>query len=267
MMVMMAFFWRLAVLSLKQEMTYRTAMVAGLATNLFFGLMRAMVLIALYNGRTEVNGLTLEAAITFVGLSQALIIFLRVFGSYDLLQTVYSGAIGADLLKPISLFHYWLAKDFGRAVFNLFTRGILFLLLFSLFYRILMPHPFVNGAFFLLALWISWLTTFAWRFMVNLSALWTPDARGVARMAFGLSQFLSGFILPLRLMPDWFYRFCYLTPFPSMLNTPVEIYLGTLSGREAVLAIAAQFAWFVSLSAISLLIMRAGLRRLVIQGG
>jgi ABC-2 type transport system permease protein len=266
-MVNMAFFWRLAVLSLKQEMTYRTAMVAGLATNLFFGFLRAMVLIALYDGRTEVNGLSLEAAITFVGLSQALIIFLRVFGSFDLLQTVYSGDIGSDLLKPISLFKFWLAKDVGRAIFNLVTRGVLFLLLFALFYRILLPSAFANWLFFFLALCVSWLTTFAWRFMVNLSAFWTTDARGVARMAFAFSQFLSGFILPLRLMPDWFYRFCYLTPFPSMLNTPVEIFLGTLTGQEIIFAIASQLGWFVALSAISLLIMRAGLRRLVIQGG
>jgi ABC-2 type transport system permease protein len=263
----MAFFWRLAVLSLKQEMTYRTAMVAGLATNLFFGLLRAMVLIALYNGRAEVNGLSIEAAITFVGLSQGLIIFLRVFGSFDLLQTVYTGGIGSDLLKPVSLFRFWLAKDLGRALFNLFTRGILFLIIFSIFYRIMLPLSLEQGLFFILALWISWLTTFAWRFMVNLSALWTPDARGVARMAFSLSQFLSGFILPLRLMPDWFYRFAYLTPFPAMLNTPVEIYLGTIAGREMILAIAAQLAWFGLLSALSMLVMRAGLRRLVIQGG
>jgi ABC-2 type transport system permease protein len=263
----MALFWRLALLSLKQEMTYRSAMVAGLATNLFFGLVRAMVLIALYDGRAEVNGLTLEAAITFVGLTQGLIIFLRVFGSIDLLNTVYNGAIGSDMLKPISLFRLWLAKDFGRALFNFFTRGILFLAIFALFYRILLPEDPLQWFFFIAAIWISWLTTFSWRFIANLTALWTPDARGVARMAFSLSQFLSGFILPLRLMPDWFYRFCYLTPFPSMLNTPIEIYLGTLTGREMIFAILSQLAWFVALSAFSILMMRAGLRRLVVQGG
>jgi ABC-2 type transport system permease protein len=263
----MAFFWRLAVLSLKQEMTYRTAMVVGMAINLFFGLLRTMVLVALYNGRAEVNGLSLQAAITFVGLSQGLIIFLRVFGSFDLIQTVYSGAIGSDLLKPTSLFKFWLAKDLGRALFNLFTRGILFMLLFSFFYRLILPHRLDQWFFFLLSLWVSWLATFAWRFLVNLSALWTPDARGVARMAFSLSQFFSGFIFPLRLMPDWFYRFCYLTPFPSMLNTPIEIYLGTLSGLDMALALLSQAAWFFILTVIGIVVMRAGLRRLVVQGG
>jgi ABC-2 type transport system permease protein len=263
----MAFFWRLAVLSLKQEMTYRTAMVAGMATNLFFGLLRAMVLVALYNGRAEVNGLSLEAAITFVGLSQGLIIFLRVFGSYDLLQTVYSGDIGSDLLKPTSLFKFWLAKDVGRALYNLITRGILFMFLFSILYRLILPNRLDQWFFFLLSICISWLATFSWRFLVNLSALWTPDARGVARMAFGLSQLLSGFILPLRLMPDWFYRFCYLTPFPSMLNTPIEIYLGTLSGLDMALALLSQVSWFFILTAFCVVIMRAGLRRLVVQGG
>ena len=41
---------------------------------------------------------------------------------------------------------------------------------------------------------------------------------------------MSGFFMPLRFMPDWFVRLCDLTPFPSMVNTIVEMYLGLLKG-------------------------------------
>ncbi len=61
---------RLCSLSIRQQLTYRAAMLAGLATNLFFGLVRAAVLMALYGSHKEVNGLSIEGAITYTAISQ-----------------------------------------------------------------------------------------------------------------------------------------------------------------------------------------------------
>ena len=111
------------------------------------------------------------------------------------------------------------------------------------------------------------LVSFGWRFIVNLSAFWTPDARGVGRFAFGIAWVLSGFFMPLRFYPDWFIRFCQLTPFPAMVNTTVEVYLGLLSGTDLLLALAVQVGWVLLLALIAQLILKMGMRHLVIQGG
>jgi ABC-2 type transport system permease protein len=102
---------------------------------------------------------------------------------------------------------------------------------------------------------------------VNLAAFWSTEARGIARFAFGLALFLSGFVMPLRFFPDWFVTLCNLTPFPAMVNTVVEVYLGVLSGAALVQALAIQAVWFCVLAGLAHLLMRAGVRRLVIQGG
>lgn len=141
----MALFWKIVQTSVKQQLTYRMALWAGLATNLFFGLLRAMLLIALYNGQPSVNGLTLEGSLTYVALSQSLITFLTIFGSWDLMNSVYSGAIGSDLLRPVHLFFFWMARDFGRSLVNLVGRGILFMLLFALFYPSSSPPTWPAG--------------------------------------------------------------------------------------------------------------------------
>jgi ABC-2 type transport system permease protein len=73
--------------------------------------------------------------------------------------------------------------------------------------------------------------------------------------------------MPLRFLPDWFVQLCYLTPFPHMINTSVEIYLGLLSAEEMTLALSAQVVWIVILVIASQIVLRAGVRRLVIQGG
>ena len=263
----MTLFFHLFRLSFQRQLTYRTANLAGLATNLFFGLLRASVLVALYGTQTVVNGITLQGAITYTGLSQATIAFLSLFGDYDLMNTVYRGDIAADLLKPVDYFIYRLAQDMGRALANLLLRGITLMAMFAMFYRITLPSHLDQWLALILALLLALLTSFAWRFLVNLASFWTPNALGIGRFAFGLGLFFSGFIMPLRFFPDWFIHLSAFTPFPSMINTVVEVYLGTLSGFALAQALLIQLSWFLALFAIGQLVLRAGVRVLVIQGG
>lgn len=242
-------------------------MLAGLATNLFFGLMRAFVLIALYHERESVNGLSLQGAVTYVAFSQAMIAFLWIFGSWDLMNSVITGAVGTDLLKPLPLFWLWMARDAGRSLVNLVTRGLLLLILYSFFFAIYLPSRPVQWLGLLLAMVLGWLVSFAWRFLVNLAAFWSPDARGFGRVAFTVSQLFSGFLMPLRLYPDWFANFCLLTPFPALFNTSAEIYLGVLQGNAMWTALLGQVAWFAVLAVLAHLALNAGIRRLVVQGG
>ena len=73
--------------------------------------------------------------------------------------------------------------------------------------------------------------------------------------------------MPLRLFPEWVSRIAYLTPFPYMLNTVVEIYLGVLSEAAMARALAMQLLWIVGLLLLAQLIFRSAVRRLVILGG
>ena len=97
-------------------MVHRAATVAGLLTNVFFGFLRASVLIALYGPREEVADISIQGAITYTGLTQAIIAYLSIFGWFEIMNSVYSGEVGSDLLKPLGYFSFWLAQDIGRAV-------------------------------------------------------------------------------------------------------------------------------------------------------
>ncbi|MFN2302594.1 MAG: ABC-2 family transporter protein, partial [Anaerolineales bacterium] len=167
--------------SFRRQLTYRAANLSGLATNLMFGFFRAAVLIALYNERSVVNGLTIQGAITYAGLTQALIGYLSFFHWYELMRTVYDGQVGMDLLKPQNYFLYWLGIDTGRALGSFLIRSLPLFIIFSFFYRIVLPQSFVQWSTFLLSLAFAHLISFAWRFMVNLAAFWTPNAIGVGR--------------------------------------------------------------------------------------
>jgi ABC-2 type transport system permease protein len=183
------------------------------------------------------------------------------------MRSVYSGDVAADLLKPLSYYHYWLARDLGRAFASFLVRGVTIMLAYALVFDIVVPQSAGHWALVALALFMSLLVSFAWRFLVNLSAFWVPSAIGIGRFAFTFAWFLSGFLMPLRFFPPWFIRLTQFTPFPSMVNTVMEVYLGTLPGPAIARALLAQVFWTVVLFIAGQLVLRAGVRHLVIQGG
>lgn len=253
--------------SFRRQLTYRAANLSGLFTNLMFGFFRAAVLIALYDEQTIVNGLSIRGAITYAGLTQAVIGLLSFFHWYELMHTVYDGKVGSDLLKPVNYFLYWLGNDLGRAFGSLIIRGIPLFLVFSLFYDIVLPTSLLKWSVFILSLFFALLISFSWRFMVNLASFWTPNALGIGRFAFGLSWIFSGFYFPLALFPEWLANFSRLTPFGASVYIPIQVFIGNIQGTALVEGLLIQIFWILILTALDQVILAQGLRKLVIQGG
>lgn len=260
-------FLELARRTFQLHLTYRAAAVAGLITNLFFGLVRAAILLGLYGQRQEVAGMTVQEVVTYTGLTQAVIAYLSLFGWYELMETVYTGEVAADLLKPMNYFTFWLGRDLGRAAAALLLRGVTVMLCYGLVYEIVVPSTAGRWLALGATVVLSWLVSFSWHFLINLAAFWVPNARGIGRFGFIVAWFFSGFLMPLRFFPEWVVRLAYLTPFPHMVNTVVDVYLGDLAGRALLQALFFQVLWAVALIVLGRIALRAAVRRLVILGG
>jgi ABC-2 type transport system permease protein len=260
-------FLALAARSFRRALTYRAAALAGLLTNVFFGLVRAAILISLYQGREAIAGFTAQGAITYTALTQAILAFLSMFGWWDLMNSVYRGDVASDFLKPIDYQSFWMAQDLGRALANLALRGLSIMLFFALLFDLAHPTSAIQWLALLAAILLGWLVSFAFRFLVNLAAFWTPDARGVGRLWFNAALFFSGFLMPLRFLPAWVQTVASLTPFPHMVNTVVEVYVGALRGAALARALLVQLLWAALLLSLGRIVLSRGLRRLVILGG
>ncbi len=247
-------------------MTYRAATIAGLTTNVFFGLLRASVLLALLNGQSS-NGWNSSDAVTYVVLTQAIMMFVSIFGWTDLMNAVYRGEIATDLLRPMSLFGFWFAQDVGRAMAALLLRGVTILVISSLIFQIKIPSSFTQILALLLSMMLALTISFAIRFIYNLAAFWSPDARGFARFASVIGTFASGFLMPLRFFPDWVQQVLNFTPFPHVMNTIIEIYVGSFSGSGLLEALLVQTLWAVLLVILANAILARASKRLVILGG
>jgi len=156
-----------------------------LVTNLFFGLLRISILLALFDGRPQVAGLTGGDAVTYVALTQTFIASFSLFGWSEFMRTIHRGEVATDLLRPLDLLASWAAQDAGRAAGQFVLRGLPMLVLFALLWGARMPALPPET---LLSVVPAWACGFAYRFLVNCAAFWSPDAVGIGRFAWRVSD-------------------------------------------------------------------------------
>ena len=263
----MRLYVELAKKSFQRQVAYRAATLAGFVTNLFFGNLRAAVMIAVYGASTRLGGYSLGDAITYTGITQAMIGLVALWGWYDLVRSIKTGEVASDLSRPFDYYGFWLAQDAGRGLYQLLARGVTMMIAYALVFGISLPATIGQWLLVLVSLAGAWLLSFAWRFLISASGFWATDAVGFIRMASFTVLFPSGFLAPVSFMPDWLQTLCRLTPFPGMIDTPVQVYLGMARDLDAVGLILAQAAWAAALVGAGRLALEAGRRKVTIQGG
>lgn len=262
-------YWELAKAGFRRASRYRTAIVASVFTNTIFGLVRASFLLtAISLAGRPVGGYDAAQAATYVWLGQALLGPLDVWGAQvDVGDRVKSGDIAVDFSRPVSIVGSALAQNYGRAAFELLPRGLPPLLIGALITGLHVPHavlPYLLGA---LSMVLAAAMCHCYYFAVALSALWTTENRGFLVIAMVVQQVLSGFVVPVSWFPGWLQAIAEASPFPGMLQTPVDLFTERLSGASALHAVAGQVASTALLVGVTLLLLSMGRRKVVIQGG
>src|SRR5258706_4003699 len=226
----MRLYFEIARRSFRRAIAYRSAYVAGLLTNAFFGALRCFVYIALYGAGGSVAGFTLGDAISYTWITQSLIsIGAGWIDTRDLMMTLRTGDVVADVMRPWNFFGYWLSRSLGERVFNLLARGSLTYLLGVLYFRAHVPTA-SEGLGFAASISLALLVSFGLNFLVNLSAFWLMDDSGVSMIVNVLLQFFSGFLLPLAFFPAPLAALARLLPFQAITGLPAQVFLGQIGG-------------------------------------
>ena len=246
---------------------YPAATIAGVFTNTMFGFMIAYILLALYRDRDEIAGYDASDAVTYAWITQALIGTLAIFGRNELGLRIRSGDIASDLARPIALVATGLAFDLGRALHGAIYRGVPPFVVGALVFDLTAPPSALSALAFVASVALATGIAFAWYFLYNLPAFWLLHFRGPALIAIFTSLALSGMVIPVRFFPDWLAAIAHATPFPSLVQTPIDVFVGETTGTELVSALGVQALWLGVLLVACQFALAAGTRRLVVQGG
>jgi ABC-2 type transport system permease protein len=244
--------------------SYRQATLAGLTTNIVFGLLRAAVLTAVLAQRGTVAGYDIAAAVTYVWLGQGLLAVVLLWGDQELSQRVRTGDVVVDLGRPWNLQAAMLATDLGRAGHAVLTRLLPPVAFGALIFPFRWPERPETWLLFSVSVPLAVVASFGIRFLLNACAFWLLDVRGVLGMWAVVGGVLSGLVIPIAWFPAWAQAVLAWTPFPAIFQTPIDVF--TERG-SAVTLLAHQLTWAALLLLLGRVVLARGARRLVVQGG
>jgi ABC-2 type transport system permease protein len=263
-------FWALTVAGLRRHGTYRQASAAGAFTNTVFGFLRCYVLLATAAGTAAgtAGGYDREQLATFVWVGQGMLAVVLLWGWTDLSDRIRTGEIAADLLRPVHPVAAFLAADLGRAGHAVLTRFVPPTLVGVALFDLYAPRRAQTVPLFVASTALAVVACYGCRYVVNAVAYWLGDARGPLILWTLGSGFLVGLYFPLRFLPDWACVALWLgTPFPSLLQTPLDVLVERDPPALQAGLVAVQAFWAAVMLAVAVAVQHRAERRLAVQGG
>ena len=253
---------------------YRAAALAGLGTQVFFGLVLIMVYEAFYRSARVVPPIAFGQIVSYVWLGQALFAMLPWNTDREWRSMVRSGAIVYELCRPVDLYGFAFARELARRTAPTLLRAVPMVVFATLVlpaiglpeWRLGAPEP---------AAAIGFVASFACTLvlactigvLVNITVIWTLEGAGITTLLTASVTLFSGMLIPLPLFPDWAQRALAWSPFAGLVDLPFRIYSGHIAGGDVALALARQVGWTLALVAFGRWLLGRGLRRVVVQGG
>jgi len=181
--------------------------------------------------------------------------------AWQMSEEIRMGTMSMRLLRPIHPMIAFGAAHLAAVPFrSVMALPIAIVLLVSSGADALTTDP-AQLALVLPSVVLAWLITFAISYTLGCFAFWLTQSGAIVNLYFGAFSVLSGYLIPLDLMPGWIARAASYTPFPSMLSTPVRLITRDLSGEQIATLMGTQLAWAAGTVALALTVWRIGVRR------
>lgn len=250
---------------------YRTAALAGMATQFAWGGMIVLFYRALYESNPAALPMELPALCSYTWLQQA---FLALFNVWvvekDLLNMVYDGSVGYELCRPMDIYANWFCRSLSTRVSRTVLRCVpvlIFAFLLPYPYGLTLPENPATLFAFLISAVLGALVVVAFIMLIYISAFYTLNAKGFRGLLVGVADFLTGQLIPIPFFPESVRKVVELLPFASMQNAPLRIYIGDITGAAVRHTILLQLFWLLAMGIGGKLLIDRALKNVVVQGG
>lgn len=264
-------YYSLFKMRLLKGLQYRSAALAGVSTQFFWGFMYVMIYEAFYSSTTAAQPITLRELIQVLWLQQSFLVFIMLWiRDNELINLITNGNIAYELCRPTDLYNFWYAKLIAQRLSGALLRCFPILIVAVLLpypYKFSLPPSLTTFLLFIVTLMLGLILIVAISMLIYISVFYTMSGMG-SLLIFGVfGEFFSGLIIPVPLMPETLRKVVYVLPFRYVSDLPFRIYAGNIGSREALLSILVQIFWILAIFTIGKLWMRKALNRIVVQGG
>lgn len=254
------------------NLQYKVAAWAGMATQFVWGGMYVLLYIAIYKYSPAEKPIELDQLTTYVWLQQAFLALVMLwYRDSGLFELITSGNIAYELARPVSLYPMWFVRLLSHRLAGVTLRFLPILLVSAL----LIPYPYGLSApaslpafiLFLFTMFMGVFLTVAYSMIISISMFVTMSPIGSLTL-FGLvSELLAGMVVPLPLMPVAMQKILIVLPFWLTGDFPFRIYTGHIPVEDAFYGVVMQLLWTSVLIGIGILWLAKIKKKIIIQGG
>ena len=187
--------------------------------------------------------------------------------AWQISEEIRMGLMSMRLLRPIHPFIAFSASHLAAIPFRtIVALPIALVLLLSSGASALTTEP-VQLALLVPSLALAWLITFAFLFALGALGFLFTKTMALLNLYFGLFSLLSGYLMPIPLLPPVLRGIAEVSPFRYMFSVPVELMTRPIAGRDLALLMFGQLAWGIVTLVGALWVWNRGVRRYEAVGG
>jgi ABC-2 type transport system permease protein len=187
--------------------------------------------------------------------------------AWQISEEIRLGSMSMRLLRPLHPYIAFAASHLAAVPFrSVVVLPVAVVLLVSSGASALTTEP-LQLAVILPSLVLAWIITFNVMFMIGSFAFFVTKTMALLNLYFGLFSLLSGYLLPIDLLPHAIRWFAEWLPFRYMLSAPIELMTKPLDTGQVGMILLGQGIWAVSTLVLALLVWKRGVRKFEAVGG
>ncbi len=261
-------YWIFTKKAFLRSAVYRFDVWSRLGSNLIFLLMWGSIWTALYAGREEAGGISFQAMLTYIVVSQFLT---GVNGAgtplWEIQEKVRTGDIALELMRPFNIPLRYLFADFGSVAFYIITALLPIYAILFIFMDFTLPENIFTWVSFIVAAFIGFLIRYCIEMAFGLLTFFLVETGGIEDIFYFAMSLLSGSVIPLWFFPDWLAKVAVYLPFQGIYYIPNAIFIGEIAGGEILLSIGLQIFWVFICYLLLRLVWNKASHKVVVQGG
>lgn len=253
-----------------ERMVYRVNFFMEILSGIFSSLIVIFLWMAVYRyaQRETIGGYSLPEMVTYLlgaGLINSFI--LTTAENPETSQSIQDGSLSAYLIKPLSPYGIWFARDLSTKSFFFFLGLIGYLIVGIFFKGLLISFP--DGKYlllFLISLVMASLLQFLLFEALSLLSFWIENTYGLRFTMRVIMEVAGGAIIPLSFFPEILQKvFCFL-PFSFLIYFPMKLYLGKIPFDQIASLFIREGLWIAGLGFLNFLVWKKGIRQYVSMG-
>ena len=222
---------------------------------------------ALFKNAESMGGVSVDTMLTYTVISSMISVVLITNVEWRITESVQTGAIAIDLMRPVNIFGVFFAENLGSVTALFFQNLLPIFIIGSLFIKLPAPRSAFEFMLFLISLVLAFFINWYLSVIFGMFSFKVIEMSALIQVKKHLVRLLSGSMIPLWFFPNWLRSVLEILPFPYIYQLPLSIYVGHYTSESLARGLIIQILWVMALFLIETRLEKQAIKHVMVQGG